>query len=300
MDARGRNTLPQAPCSEHFEHTESVVTTSFLSVPADPDLVVGSAVQFDPNGGIVRAGPDHRGVVGIAVSTVDGNGAAMIATNGVVSLTEAEWATVAGGPLVPGAIYWTTAEGQLTRDRPSGQATQIGIAITTTEMRVEIHAAPNELPPKPAWPRLLPDSARVELAALAGLREIHAIWRGYGDGYWDATITIVVMQIDDHVTIFVEEDGGGEGSHLGAVYQMTFAAWALIAGTETPSLAPIHPSIVANFVHHASDRLDLLYAIDERIDRRVLEIGTKDIGEYYPSFVFNWDPTGYAREEGEG
>jgi len=127
------------------------------------EMPIGSAVALDSSAGARLAGSDDR-VVGVATH-LEG-GAVQVAVDGVVSLTEAQWTAVAGAPLVPGAAYWSTAEGRLTRERPQGQATQVGVAITATDLRVEILPTPPTK--KPEWQDRLPDAARVELAALSG------------------------------------------------------------------------------------------------------------------------------------
>lgn len=153
----------------------------------------------------------------------------------------------------------------------------------------------------------------VQLTDLVGLHEISAIWRGMIKVPWigsEETVQAIVLVVDDHVVIFVEGPNDGYRSSLGDVYRMSGPQWAVryheILGGDffgsvgPPSLTPIHPPIVASFAirdwsYYANDgeRSEVLYAVNERTDLCVFEIGTDNIDDYYPSFVFDWQPAGY-------
>lgn len=113
-------------------------------------IVIGSAVYNDAADGVKKARADALGttkVLGLVLDSpsitngVSGN----ILVSGIITLTTAQWDAIAGttGGLAFGVRYYLspTTAGSLTSTAPStvGQyVVQIGMALSTTEMIVEI------------------------------------------------------------------------------------------------------------------------------------------------------------------
>lgn len=53
------------------------------------------------------------------------------------------------------------------------------------------------------------------------------------------------------------------------------------------------PPMMLEFRESPSSSEDVIRAVDERTGLVVLEAGTDQIDDYYPSYVFRWDPTGW-------
>lgn len=149
------------------------------------------------------------------------------------------------------------------------------------------------------------DSLRVELTDLVGIHEISAIWRGMITVPWlggEETVQAVVLQLDDQFVLFTENPNDGYRSSLGDVYRTSASMWielcSEVLNSPMPSLAPIHPPVMASFSirdrsYFHGERAEVLYAIDECTDLCIFEIGTDNIDDYYPSFIFDWRPLGY-------
>lgn len=154
--------------------------------------------------------------------------------------------------------------------------------------------------------------ARIQLADLTGLHALHGIWRGeiaFPNSYnGDADNgTALVLWIDDDIVVFLERANDGYRSELGDVYRLKTDAWSAIARDvlqrDPPSLSPIHPPLIVQMrvrecskYEWSTDRADVLYAINEQTDLCVLEVGTENIDDWYPSFVCQWQPEGWTLE----
>jgi len=140
------------------------------------------------------------------------------------------------------------------------------------------------------------DGVDIQLADLLGMHALHGIARDVvAVGRYNETVQRVVLLIDDFVVEFLEDAEDGYRSSLGKAtrYQSVSRYNAECDGV---SFAPIHPALIVTFRHRADGRFgkaDAIYAIDERTGLVVLDVGTDDIDDYYPSFVFEWNPAGW-------
>lgn len=222
-------------------------------------------------------------VAGIA-ARVDG-GEVQVATSGIVRLEPEQWTPVAGGPLVPGVVYWSGENGLLTR-RPL--ATRVGVAISPTDLLVDIRPTAVAVA---TWPRELPAEKQVNIADLGGLRVIRGIWSGVTrvvDGY--DTARTVAIEIDDRVAVF--EAAGNDAC---TIYAVTRDEYAALVQLGAPAIPPIDPPIVANVALRERLRRRVLRAFDERTGLCVLEIGT-ELDDDGPSLAFGWDLSGLVVE----
>lgn len=109
--------------------------------------------------------------------------------------------------------------------------------------------------------------------------------------YEDALV--VLLRLDRTIYAFQEDPCDGYRSALGEAREAD-------AQDLQHSLAAFAP-IVCNFMIRTTgdyNRVDhVLYAVDERTDLIVLEIGTDNTHDYYPSFVSSWTPEGVPLRE---
>lgn len=263
-------------------------------------------------------------IVGLATGGVqDDNGSVSVVTNGVLDLSIEQWSAIvageldAGQGLHPGSAYYATSDGRLTRI-PLGGGTEVGVAISRTQMRVQIQPPPRIEPWLAAIQIATPgvQRQRVILRDLAGLAEIAGIWRGkvhVGQASVHDEVTYDVVQAlaicdraSDRVLLFLEvsaevseDDSARVGcSTCNEIYALSVATWREI---DAPMLTPVDPPLTVNFVHRATGwsherewgrETDVLQAIDERTNRCVLMIGTDDVAGQHPSFECAWDPDG--------
>lgn len=127
-----------------------------------------------------------------------------------------------------------------------------------------------------------------DLKSLVGTRHIEAIGRDYAG---DDSNMRVCLKIDGAVYLFT---GSGDGyrSSLQEIEIIDYETY------EPMPLAPVHPPLVVEIRHrdtpeYSGDGADAIYAIDERTNLAVLDLGTDNIHDWYPSFVFQWQPEGW-------
>ena len=132
---------------------------------------------------------------------------------------------------------------------------------------------------------------------LVGTHTLTGIWRGMlessASGYGEDA-TVVVIEIDGAHWLFQEDQTDDYRSMLQDVKIVTDFA---------ESLAPINPPMVVEFRKRCSimsDEPDLVYGVNEATGLVVLEIGTDHTYDYYPSFVFDWNPLGSTPKWLEG
>jgi len=112
-------------------------------------IVIGTPVYVDANDGVKKAKADAVGtanVIGLVAEVSISNGAVGgIQTDGILAATTGQWDAVAGtsGGLTKDTWYYLSAAtaGLITATAPSaaGQFVKpIGIAISTTEMKIDI------------------------------------------------------------------------------------------------------------------------------------------------------------------
>jgi hypothetical protein len=114
-------------------------------------IVIGTPVYNDAADGVKKAKADAVGtksVIGLVYDTTIGAGVSgNIMTGGVLAATTGQWDAVTGGVggLTFGTRYFLSAAtaGQLTATAPSTVSqyvVEIGIALSTTELKVEIQS----------------------------------------------------------------------------------------------------------------------------------------------------------------
>lgn len=112
-------------------------------------IVIGAPVYSDANDGVKKAKADAVGTVNViglvADVSIAAAGTGGIQTDGILAATTGQWDAVAGtsGGLTKDVIYYLSAAtaGIITSIAPSvaGQfVKQIGIAISTTEMMIQL------------------------------------------------------------------------------------------------------------------------------------------------------------------
>lgn len=110
-------------------------------------IVIGMPVYADAADGVKKAKADAVGTVNVIglVSDVSIATAAVggVQTDGILSATTTQWDAVAGttGGLTKDVIYYLSAAtaGNITSTAPtSGYVKQVGIGISTTELKIEI------------------------------------------------------------------------------------------------------------------------------------------------------------------
>lgn len=114
-------------------------------------IVIGTPVYNDANDGVKKAKADASGtaqVLGLCATVSAGAAAqAAIQTNGVLTASTAQWDTAFGttGGLTKGIRYYlseaTAGLGTVTAPSTVGQyVVELGIAISTTELNIEIRS----------------------------------------------------------------------------------------------------------------------------------------------------------------
>lgn len=134
----------------------------------------------------------------------------------------------------------------------------------------------------------------VSLTSLVGLRTLRGIGRALVEVPWgggNETVTQVVLDIDGLLYELTEGANDGYRSSLSSVRSVRM----------TPlSIAPIDPPLVVQVNHRTagsySGKCDAIYMINEATGLVVLDIGTDNVDDWYPSFVFTWDPIGWTPE----
>lgn len=136
---------------EQLQSGDSISNPILLSQTNDEAgaIVIGNAVYSDANDGVKKAQANAVGtanVIGLAVDPTIATGQPVaIQMDGILAATTTQWDAVAGttGGLTRDVIYYLdpTTAGKLTSTAPStaGQfVVSIGIAISTTELKIEI------------------------------------------------------------------------------------------------------------------------------------------------------------------
>lgn len=124
-----------------------------------------------------------------------------------------------------------------------------------------------------------------DLRVLVGTHHLEAIGRDYvGD---DSNMR-ACLKIDGKVYLFT---GSGDS------YRSSLQEIEAVEEAPMP-LSPIAPPLVVEIRHrdqseYSGDGADAIYAIDERTNLAVLDLGTDNIQDWYPSFVFQWQPEGW-------
>lgn len=131
----------------------------------------------------------------------------------------------------------------------------------------------------------------VELEALVGLHvldgrgEYVATGGGY-DKNEDALVTL--LRLDGVVYCFAEDPQDGYRSCLGPV-TVTDVHERLVAFPPMVVNARLRTFGRSEF----SDGAFVLYLVNEQTGLVVMEVGTENIDDYYPSFLSHWTPEGY-------
>jgi hypothetical protein len=133
-------------------------------------------------------------------------------------------------------------------------------------------------------------NGEVTLESFIGLRTLRAIGQAMitSEGYPHDTVQQIVIDVDGILYEFTEGSNDGLRSSLGSLRSVR---------TTPHRMAVIDPPLVVHFHHRARgdrDGADCIYAINERTGLVVLDIGTDNIDDYYPSFIFSWDPVGWT------
>lgn len=115
---------------------------------ADTSTSVGSAVRVSTAGHVDLAQADagaHANLIGLALQAVGGGDEVEVQTEGIVTLSEAEWDAIAGttGGLAANAYYYlsTATPGLLTATRPTAGGEYIvvaGVGLSATQMELRI------------------------------------------------------------------------------------------------------------------------------------------------------------------
>lgn len=126
-----------------------------------------------------------------------------------------------------------------------------------------------------------------DLESLLGIHVLDAVGEaigyeagGRGDEGHDARV--FYARIDGVIYRFAEDTQDGYRSCLADV----------VIVDEAP-LVPFPPMTVTAHRHPVPHNNDVIYFVNEATDLVVLEIGTREIDDYYPSFVSHWVPEGH-------
>jgi len=136
---------------EQLQSTDSITQTELIQLTnnnASP-IVIGTPVYAVGNDQVDKAKADAVGttnVIGlVGDSSISASASGGFVLGGILTATTTQWDAVAGttGGLTKDVIYYLSAStaGQLTSTAPSaaGQfVVQIGIAISTTELKIEV------------------------------------------------------------------------------------------------------------------------------------------------------------------
>lgn len=127
----------------------------------------------------------------------------------------------------------------------------------------------------------------VEIGDLVGLRVIDGVGEFISARreQWEEDARVFMLRIDGVLHAFAEDASDGYRSCLRDIVR---ASGDMIDGHRLVSFPPI----VCNVVKCPRSGDDLIVFINERTDLCVLEIGTSDADDYYPSFVARWTPEG--------
>lgn len=141
-------TLQELPASDTLDAAVSEVDVVSKVNDEGTDLLPGEPVYaFDANGvKRARANADGtRKVIGFAKAAHVAGASGSVQTNGVISLSTAEWDAVAGttGGLTVDAQYFlsSAAAGRMTGTAPSTSGNWVkplGVALSTTELLINI------------------------------------------------------------------------------------------------------------------------------------------------------------------
>lgn len=127
------------------------------------------------------------------------------------------------------------------------------------------------------------------LSDLVGMHTLDAVGESIGGGMGDdaAEARIFYVRLDGIVYRFAEDTSDGYRSCLGD-----------IATVEPPEcLALVHPPMVVEArLHPIPHNNDVVYFVNERTGLVVLELGTTNTDDYYPSFISHWVPEGHTPE----
>lgn len=114
----------------------------------------------------------------------------------------------------------------------------------------------------------------------------------------DDNAFVVVLRLDDTLYWFQEDPSDGYRSSLGTIKKLrgwpqdmppsAFVAFDPVMVTLRMRTEPADPQ------PDSSQKDEVLYGLDERTGRVLFEVGTEDIGDYYPNFVHRWSPEGVA------
>lgn len=134
-------------------------------------------------------------------------------------------------------------------------------------------------------------NGEVVLESLVGLHTLHSIGTGHRTSpYIGEMHDIVCINLDGVLYEFEEDPSDGLRNSLASVRSVR---------TTAVVMAPIYPPLMVSVRHRTRGDFgaaNALYAINERTDLVVLDIGTDNIADYYPRFVFHWNPEGWTPE----
>jgi hypothetical protein len=113
------------------------------------DIVIGNPVYISADSTIIKAKADAvgtTGVIGFAKESKTAGAATIVQTAGVVTLTTGQWDTIAGttGGLIFNTVYYLSGAtaGLITATAPtSGYVLELGRAVSTTSLKINIHQA---------------------------------------------------------------------------------------------------------------------------------------------------------------
>lgn len=104
---------------------------------------------------------------------------------------------------------------------------------------------------------------------------------GYGEDS-----RVFMLRIDGVVHVFAEDVSDYARSSLERIDR--------VAGDEVDGHRVVpFPPMAVNFVKRPGEHHHTIAVIDERTNLGVLEIGTEDWDDYYPTFVAHWQPEGF-------
>ena len=132
----------------------------------------------------------------------------------------------------------------------------------------------------------------VTLDDLVGMRNLTAMWRGVETVEWcgeNQDVQCVLLRFDGLVYRFIEDPNDGYRSMLREVVVLSEAT-VLPPGTAVFEMV-VECRKRPNGEYGTND---VHYAVNEQTGLVVLEIGTTNTDDYYPSFVFSWTPAGYT------
>lgn len=142
----------------------------------------------------------------------------------------------------------------------------------------------------------------IALTDLVGLHTLRGIARDIiqrgEDRHGEEPAQRVVILLDDSVFVFFEDTQDGYRSDLHSIERHDSVSFYLTEH-EDVSISPIDPPLVVEIRHraipeHNGDGASAIYMINERTGLVVFDIGTDNIDDYYPSFVFQWNPEGWT------